>query len=109
MSAAEVAAQILLWTGVAAEIVSCFGVWWMRDVFDRLHYAAAAATAGPALVGGSVLLGGGAGSGAATVQAVTAAVVLMVGGPLVTHATGRAARRLLHGDIGPNPEELGDT
>ena len=107
MTAGELAAQVLLWAGVAAELVSCAGVWWMRDVFDRLHYAAAATTAGPVLIGVSVAITG-AGSLSGTVQAVTATAVLLLLNPVVTHATGRAARRLLHGDIGPDPEELGD-
>lgn len=108
MSAAQVVAQLLLWAGVAAEFVCCIGVWWMRDVFDRLHYAAGAATMGPLLIGVSVVISG-AGSLSGTVEAVTAVAVLLLGGPLITHATGRAARRQLYGDIGPDPEELGQS
>lgn len=107
MTPAQLAAQVLLWAGVAAELVCCVGVWWMRDVFDRLHYAAAATTAGPVLIGASTAITG-AGSLSATLEAVTAAAVLLLVNPVVTHATGRAARRLLHGDIGPDPEELGE-
>lgn len=107
MSAAQLAAQVLLWAGVTAELVCCAGVWWLRDVFARIHYAAAATSAGPVLIGASVAVTG-AGSLSGTVEAVTATAVLLLVNPLVTHATGRAARRLLHGDIGPDPEELGE-
>ena len=106
MTAAHLAAQVLLWAGIAAELVCCVGVWWMRDVFDRLHYAAASTSAGPVLIGASAAITG-AGSLSATAEAVTAAAVLLLVNPVVTHATGRAARRLLHGDIGPDPEEMG--
>lgn len=104
MTAAELCAQVLLWVGVATQLVCCIGVWWMRDVFDRLHFAAAASGVGPVLLGGAVALTG-TGSLSGTVQAVTAAAVLVLLNPLLTHATGRAARQLLHDDIGPKPED----
>lgn len=107
MSAATLVADVLLWLGVAAELVCSVGVWWMRDVFDRLHYAAAATTLGPALIGASVAVTG-AGTVTGTVEAVTATAVLLVVNPLLTHATGRSARRLVHDDIGPRPEDLGE-
>lgn len=118
MSAAELAAQVLLWAGVAAQLVCCVGVWWMRDVFDRLHYAAAATGVGPVLVGGSVVVSGGAGSVSGTVEAITAIAVVVLGGPLCTHAIGRAARVMLHGhlghghgdgDVGADPPEVADS
>lgn len=107
MTAAQLAAQVLLWAGVAAEGICCAGVWWMRNVFDRLHFAAAATSVGPVLIGVSAAITG-AGSLSATVEVVTAMAVLLLVNPVVTHATGRAARRLLYGDIGPDPEELSE-
>lgn len=107
MSPAALVAQLLLWPGVAAELVCSVGVWWMRDVFDRLHYAAAATTVGPVLIGASVAVTG-AGSLAGTLEAVTASAVLLLINPLLTHATGRSARRLVHDDIGPRPDDLAD-
>jgi monovalent cation/proton antiporter MnhG/PhaG subunit len=101
------AAQVLLWAGVAAELVCCLGVWWMRDVFDRLHYAAAATTLGPVLIGISAVLTG-AGGTSGTIEVGTAAAVLVLVNPLVTHAMGRTARQLLFDDVGPRPEELAD-
>lgn len=106
MSLAGVIAQVLLWAGVGAELICCLGVWWMQDVFDRLHYAAAATTVGPLLIGVSVAMAG-TGTFASTVEAVLATAVLVLVNPMVTHATGRAARRLLYEDIGPDPEQLG--
>ncbi|NKZ03118.1 monovalent cation/H(+) antiporter subunit G [Actinomadura latina] len=109
MSAAELAAQALLWTGVAAQLVSCAGVWWMRDVFDRLHYTAASTAVGPVLIGTSVVVTGGAGGVSGTVEVVTACAVLLLLSPVVTHAVGRAARRMLYGDIGPGPGEAAES
>ena len=99
------AAHVLLWAGVAAELVCCLGLWWMRNVFDRLHFAAAGTSIGPMLIGVSAALTG-TGSLSTTVEAVTATAALLLVSPLLTHATGRAARRLLHDDIGPKPEHL---
>lgn len=106
MNATQVAAQVLLWAGVAAELVCCVGVWWMRDVFDRLHYAAAASTLGPVLIGISTALTG-TGSLAGNVEAVAATAVLLLVNPLVTHAMARAARQLLYGDVMPPAEDPG--
>lgn len=109
MTAAELAAQVLLWAGVAAQLVCCVGVWWMRDVFDRLHYTAASTAVGPVLIGTSVVVTGGVGAVSGTVEVVTACALITLLGPVVTHAVGRAARRSLHGDVGPGPEEVADS
>jgi monovalent cation/proton antiporter MnhG/PhaG subunit len=102
VTAAEIAAQVLLWAGVAAQLACCVGVWWTRDVFDRLHYTATASTIGPVLIGTSVVVTGGAGSVSGTVQVGAAAAVLLLLSPVVTHAVGRAARRMPRdGEAGP--------
>ena len=46
--------DVLVTGGVAAELVCCLGVLAMRSAIDRLHYAGAAATLGPALVAAAV-------------------------------------------------------
>lgn len=104
MSAARVTAQVLLAAGVLAQLVCCVGVWWMRDVFDRLHYAAAGTTAGPVLIGVSVALTGFS-SPSGTVQALAALAFLVVLNPLLVHATARAARRMHHHDVRTRDEE----
>lgn len=58
MTAAQLAALVLLWSGVASELICCLGLWWMRDVFDRLHFAAAATSVGPVLIGVSAAVTG---------------------------------------------------
>ncbi|WP_306187308.1 MULTISPECIES: monovalent cation/H(+) antiporter subunit G [unclassified Streptomyces] len=100
MSAARVASDVALATGVAAQLVCCVGVWWMRDVFDRLHFAAAGTTVGPVLIGVSVALSPFS-SPSGTVQALAALLFLVVLNPVLTHATGRAARHRVLRDSGP--------
>ncbi|MBP0458763.1 monovalent cation/H(+) antiporter subunit G [Streptomyces montanisoli] len=100
MSAVRVAADVTLAAGVLAQLVCCLGVVWMRDVFDRLHFAGAGTTVGPVLIGVSVALTGFS-SPSGTVQSLVALAFLVLLGPVLTHATGRAARNLLHGDLGP--------
>ncbi|HET6635683.1 MAG TPA: monovalent cation/H(+) antiporter subunit G [Streptomyces sp.] len=104
MSAAEVAARALLAAGVLAQLLCCAGVWWMRDVFDRLHYAAAGTTAGPVLIGASVAITGFS-SPSGTVQALAALGLLVLLNPLLVHATARAARGLHHRDVRTRDEE----
>jgi monovalent cation/proton antiporter MnhG/PhaG subunit len=107
VSVAEAAARALLVMGVAAELVCCVGVWWMRDVFDRLHFSAAGTTLGPVLIGVSVVLTGFS-SLSGTVQSVAAVVFLLVLNPVLTHSTARAARRLTHRDVRTRAPEDGE-
>lgn len=93
MSAVRTAADVALVAGVLAQLVCCLGVWWMRDVFDRLHFAAAGTTVGPVLIGVSVALTGFS-SASGTVQALASLAFLVVLNPVLTHATGRAAHHL---------------
>ncbi|WP_324788266.1 monovalent cation/H(+) antiporter subunit G [Streptomyces sp. H51] len=104
MSATRVAADVALAAGVLAQLVCCVGVWWMRDVFDRLHFAAAGSTVGPVLIGVSVALTGFS-SPSGTVQALAATAFLVLLNPVLTHATARAARHLIHGDLGTTDTE----
>ena len=106
MTAGQWVAQVLLWAGVAAEVVCCIGLGWMRTVFDRLHYAAAATTLGPVLIGISAAVSG-AGSTSGTLEVATAAAVLLLVNPLVTHATARTARQLVFQDVGRSAEGPG--
>src|SRR3954454_10590633 len=45
-----VAVHVLVWLGVAVELVSCVGLLAMRNAIDRLHYAGTGMALGPALV-----------------------------------------------------------
>jgi monovalent cation/proton antiporter MnhG/PhaG subunit len=96
VSARTLVADVLLGLGVLSEVLCCIGLFWMRDVLDRLHFAAAGTTVGPVLVAVAVLLTGTS-STAATVELVAALVLLLLLNPVLTHATGRAFRNLIAG------------
>lgn len=86
----NVVVDILLAAGVTAELLCCVGVLVMRTTFDRLHYTAAGTTVGPFCILVAVLVREGFGE--AGLDAIAAVVLLFLAGPLVIHATARAAR-----------------
>ena len=88
-------ADVLLCTGVAVELVACFGVLAMRDTYDGLHFTSPTVL-GVLLIAGAILVRDGF-SLVADKALLTAAFVL-VAGPVLTHATARAARTAERGD-----------
>jgi multicomponent Na+:H+ antiporter subunit G len=96
-------ADVLLALGVSIELLSCLGLLVMDTVFDRLHYVGPAATLGPIAIAGAVLLEEGIST--AGLKAILIAVVLVGVGPVVTHATARAARVRRFGHWQTQPDE----
>lgn len=96
-------ADVLLALGVGIELFSCLGLLVMSNVFDRLHYVGPAATLGPIAIAGAVLLEEGIST--AGLKAILIAVVLVGVGPVVTHATARAARVRQFGQWQAQPDE----
>ena len=90
MSAHDVALGVLVGTGVVGELLCCLGLVVMRDVYDRLHYAMAASAVPPFLVAAAVVLEEDWTQPG--INALLIAVVLFFVGPIVAHATARAAR-----------------
>jgi monovalent cation/proton antiporter MnhG/PhaG subunit len=84
------AVDILVWAGVAGEVLCCLGILVMRDVYDRLHYAMAATTVPPFLIAAAVLVEEGWGQ--AGINALVVAVALFLLSPILAHATARVAR-----------------
>jgi multisubunit Na+/H+ antiporter MnhG subunit len=83
--------DVLVALGVAAEIVCCVGILAARHAIDRLHYAAASATLGPALIAAAIVLqeslfttGG--------LNAVLVALLLLILNSAATTLTARAFR-----------------
>jgi multisubunit Na+/H+ antiporter MnhG subunit len=101
----NVVVDVLLALGVAAELVCCAGVVVMRTSEDRLHYAAAGASVGPVLVLAALIVREGLASQG--LEAIAAVAILFVASPVLTHAIGRAIRRLDHGGVEALPEEKG--
>jgi multisubunit Na+/H+ antiporter MnhG subunit len=87
----DYAVAALVAGGVAAEVVCCLGVLVLRSAADRLHYAAAAATVGPALVAAAVCVREGVVS-AQGLNSIFVAVLLAVGGGALSGATIRLIR-----------------
>lgn len=91
MSARDYAIYCLVSGGVAAEAVSVVGLLAMRNAVDRLHYAAAATTLGPAFVAAAVCVREGIVSSQG-LNSILVAVLLAVGSAALSGATGRMIR-----------------
>lgn len=90
MNLHALAVDILVGLGVAGELLCCLGLVLMRDVSDRLHYSMAATTVPPFLVAAAVLVEEGWTQPGVNALVVAAALFLL--GPVLAHATARAAR-----------------
>ncbi|MGH7169998.1 MAG: monovalent cation/H(+) antiporter subunit G [Gemmataceae bacterium] len=101
MSVREIVATVLLGLGVFIELLCAVGVLVMRNPFDRLHYLAPATTLGPLLLAAAVLVADS--DAQAKIKSVLVAVVLLASGPLLTHATARAAWARTH--VHPDTED----
>lgn len=84
-------AHILVWFGVAVELVCCLGLVAMRNAIDRLHYAGAATVAGPTLVAAAVCVEEGLFT-TSGLNAVAVALLLAVPGGALSIATARMIR-----------------
>ncbi len=104
MSAAGWAASVLLAVGVAVELLCCVGILVHRDPFDQLHFLGPATTVGTVLVVAAVLVA--APGFVAGAKAVLLGIVILATGPVLTHATGRAAHVRLRGDLLARPSEV---
>ena len=89
MSVRHLAEYVLLALGVGIQVLSAIGVLAIRSVYDRLHYVGSAGV-GAALVCVAVtvresfsLIGN---------KTLLIAFFLLVSGPVLVHATARAAR-----------------
>jgi multisubunit Na+/H+ antiporter MnhG subunit len=76
---------------VAAELICCLGIVTLKNALDRLHYAAAATTLGPAFVAVAICVREGIVSSQG-LNAILAAVLLAAGGAVVAGATARVIR-----------------
>lgn len=97
MHASDLAVDVLLALGVAAELLCVVGVLLMRTTLDRLHYTGAATTVPAVLVLVAVLVRVHLSAGG--LQAIAAVALLFLVNPVLVIATARAARRI------DNPEE----
>jgi multisubunit Na+/H+ antiporter MnhG subunit len=89
MQPADIAVDVLLALGVAAEVVCVAGILVMRTTLDRLHYAAATTTVPAFLILAAVLVREHLSAGG--IQAIAAVALLFLLNPAIVIATARAA------------------
>lgn len=102
MTARHVFTDVFLWLGVGLELIACLGVLVMRGTFERLHFSSpgilgAVCIAAAVVIKDSFSLIGD--------KAILIAVFVLIGSPILTHATARAARIDAHGDWRLRAEE----
>jgi monovalent cation/proton antiporter MnhG/PhaG subunit len=90
MGAKSMIEAILLSVGVAAALLCCLGILIVPGVYDRLHYLSALSTVPAILIVVAVTIE--AGLSADAVKALIAGAILVLTGPVVTHAIARSAR-----------------
>jgi multicomponent Na+:H+ antiporter subunit G len=100
----EVTVDLLLAVAVVVQVLAGLGVALMRNGYARLHYAAAASTVGPVAIAAAAVFEESLSE--TGVKAVIVAIVVLVGGPLLTHATGRAAVVRERGGWKVHPHEV---
>ena len=96
--------HVLVWLGVAVELACCVGLVAMRSAIDRLHYAGAATTVGPALVAAAVCVEEGVFT-TNGLDAIAVALLLSLLGGALGVATARAIRLRERGTLESTPAE----
>jgi multisubunit Na+/H+ antiporter MnhG subunit len=86
-----VTVHVLVWLAVAVELASCLGLLTMRNAIDRLHYAGAATTVGPALLAAAVCVEEGVFT-TSGLNAIAVALLLALLGGALGVATARVIR-----------------
>jgi multicomponent Na+:H+ antiporter subunit G len=89
--AMNIVMAILLFAGVLIALLSAIGVMAARDCFDQIHFATLAAVLSPAAIAIAAGLAGL--SSQSVVKGVLLAIVFLLTGPVLAHATGRAFYR----------------
>lgn len=88
MSAREIVSAVLLYAGVAVQLLCCAGLVAIRSPFARLHCLGPATLLGPLLIAAAVVTREAFNQ--AGVKAILVALVFLVTGPVMTHVLGRA-------------------
>jgi multisubunit Na+/H+ antiporter MnhG subunit len=103
VSAEHWIAGALLVAGVGVQLAACAGLLVARDTFDRLHLVAPAAVLGAVLICAAVLVNESFSQGG--VHALLIAAILLLGSPVLTHATAQAVRLRDTGHVPVLPSE----
>ena len=98
MSASDILVIVLLAFGVAMQLTSVLGILVGADIYARLHFTGPASTFTPLALAAAIAIHYGAFSQAGIQAAITAALIVVLG-PMLVHATARAARIRQKGKI----------
>ena len=104
MNVGDVAVAVLLAVGVASALMSALGLLATKDPYDQLHFTGPATVIGPVAIAAAVLVEEPLSS--AGIKAVLVALIMLASGPILIHATARAARVRERGRWVVLPEEL---
>jgi monovalent cation/proton antiporter MnhG/PhaG subunit len=80
--------DVLLAFGVGVELLCCLGMLVMEDAYDKLHYLGPAGIVGPLAIAGAIVTRESFSQ--AGVKALLTAALLVVSGPVLSHAAARA-------------------
>lgn len=103
MNFVSIAIWVLLGIGMAAFALTAIGLLVMKDVFERIHFTYPAATIGVAAIVAAVLVEKSVSQ--AGIKAILIGFVLFWINPVLSHATGRAARIRKLGQWKPTDKE----
>ncbi len=92
MSAREIIAVALLVPGVVVLLLSCLGVLTGRNAYARLHYIGPSTLLGSTLIAAAILVRESLRPGG--IKAGLTALILVLTGPVISHATARAIHTL---------------
>ena len=104
MNVGDVAVAVLLAVGVASALMSALGLLATKDPYDQLHFTGPATVIAPVAIAAAVLVEEPLSS--AGIKAALVALIMLASGPVLIHATARAARVRERGRWVVLPEEL---
>jgi monovalent cation/proton antiporter MnhG/PhaG subunit len=90
VSAGKIAVDVLLAVGVASALLGALGLLATRNPYDQLHFTGPATVISPVVIAAAVLIEEPLSS--AGIKSVLVALIMLGTGPVLVHATGRAAR-----------------
>jgi multicomponent Na+:H+ antiporter subunit G len=104
VSAGQLAVDALLTVGVASALLGALGLLATKNPYDQLHFTGPATVISPVAIAAAVLVEEPLSS--AGIKSVLVALVMLGTGPVLVHATARAARIRERGRWVVRPEEL---